>query len=86
MKQKPKNIKVYGAERCQKTLYYMNYLDEKGYDYDFYDVKENREYAEELINMYESRKLNFPTLVVNGKKLRNPRTYELEKWLAKTAR
>lgn len=84
MEPKPKRITVYGAERCHKTVFYLNYLDERGYEYDFYDVEENEDYAKALCNLYESRKLNFPTLIVNGKKLRNPRTYEVDKWLAKT--
>lgn len=76
-------IKLYGAEACHKTNYYKLLLDETKLPYQFLDVEENEEYAEELRNLYENRKLNFPTITIGKKKLRNPYKEELEKWLNK---
>ena len=39
-----------------------------------------KEAAEELRSLYETGKLNFPTILVNEKKLRNPTDKELIKW------
>lgn len=74
-------IKLYGAQRCHKTQYYQNYLKERGYVFAFLDVEKNAQFAEELRNLYPTRKLNFPTITIGVKKLRNPTTNELQKWL-----
>ena len=47
------------------------------------DVEKNKDHAEELRNLYENRKLNFPTITIGKKKLRNPYKEELVKWLNK---
>lgn len=77
------NIRVYGAGRCHKTRYYLHYLNERQMPFIFLDVEKNEAYAKELRSLYDSGKLNFPTIVINGKRLRNPRDKELEKWLNK---
>ena len=76
-------IKLYGTEDCHKTNYYMNLLDNAALTYQFLDVINNIEHAEELRGLYENRKLNFPTITIDDKKLRNPKKEELEKWLNK---
>ena len=76
-------IKLYGTERCHKTQYYKAFLHEKGLDYSFLDVDKNETYAEELRRLYENRRLNFPTITIGKKKLRNPTDKELNKWLEK---
>ncbi len=76
-------IKLYGSEDCHKTSYYKNLLDNTTLTYQFLDVKNNEEHAVELRGLYENRKLNFPTITINDKKLRNPKKEELEKWLNK---
>jgi len=76
-------IKLYGAAHCHKTSYYKELLNEKAISYQFLDVEENEDHAEALRNLYENRKLNFPTITIGDKKLRNPRRDELEKWLKK---
>ena len=76
-------IKLYGAEGCHKTNYYKFLLDETKLPYHFLDVEENEDHAEELRNLYENRKLNFPTITIGKKKLRNPYKSALEKWLNK---
>ena len=77
-------IKIYGTARCHKTQYYRKYFAAKGLAVVFLDVEQNEAYAAELRSLYESGKLNFPTLVIDGKKLRNPRSEEIEKQLKKT--
>ncbi len=78
-----KDIQFYGAARCHKTQHNMNFFQEKNILFTFFDVKENEDYAEELRNLYENRSLNFPTIMIKGKKLRNPNDNELLKWLSK---
>ena len=74
-------VKLYGAERCHKTQYYKTFLEARNLHYVFLDVEANEAYAEELRCLYESRKLNFPTVTIGAKKLRNPSDEALEKWL-----
>lgn len=76
-------IKLYGTERCHKTQYYKDFLDKKNIDYAFLDVATNDHFAEELKGLYENRKLNFPTITIGHKKLRNPSENDLNKWLSK---
>lgn len=78
-----KNITLYGAQHCHKTQFYMQWLKNQNLDFDFRDVEKNEDYAQELRNLYESGKLNFPTFLIKGKKLRNPTLPELTKWLIK---
>ena len=76
-------IKLYGSKNCHKSNYYKAFLETRNLDYVFLDVVANEFHAEELRNLYENRKLNFPTLLLNDKKLRNPSDYELNKWIKK---
>jgi arsenate reductase-like glutaredoxin family protein len=76
-------IKLYGTERCHKSHHYKTFLDHHGLEYKFLDVEINSSYAEELKGLYSNRKLNFPTITLGVKKLRNPSDKELLKWLKK---
>jgi len=76
-------VKLYGTERCHKTQYYKTFFEDRNLNYKFLDVEENLDFAEELRNLYNNRKLNFPTIIINNKKLRNPSEKELSKWLDK---
>lgn len=76
-------IKLYGAERCHKTNYYKEFLDKTKLPYKFLDVENNKDHAEELRGFYKNGKLNFPTITIGKKKLRNPSDNDLEKWLNK---
>ena len=78
-----KEIRLYGTERCHKTQYYKTFFEDYKLDYRFLDVEEYSNNAEELRNLYSTRKLNFPTITVNTKTLRNPSKKELLKWLEK---
>jgi hypothetical protein len=54
---------------------------EKGIEFDFLDVHEDDAAADELRSLYTTGKLNFPTILVGTKKLRNPKFKDLDKWL-----
>lgn len=76
-------IKLYGANGCHKTNYYKNLLDKTGLSYHFLDVEVNKDHAEALRGLYKNRTLNFPTITIGKKKLRNPDKEELLKWISK---
>ncbi len=76
-------IKLYGSKKCHKTNYYITELKKYNLDFSFLDVVENEKYAEELKSLYETRRINYPTLLLGDKKLRNPSERELHKWLTK---
>ena len=76
------NIKIYGALRCHKSCFFF-YFKSKKLDVEFLAVEKDKTAAKELRSLYTSGKLNFPTIVLGGKKLRNPRTIDLEKRLIK---
>lgn len=76
-------IKLYGAAGCHKTNYYKLLLNDTQLPYQFLDVEQNIDHAEELRGLYENRKLNFPTITIGKKKLRNPYKEELHKWINK---
>ena len=77
------NIKLYGASRCHKTQHYMRFFEAHMLDFTFLDVEESETFAEELRSLYINRKLNFPTITLDSKKLRNPSDSELLKWIQK---
>ncbi len=76
-------IKLYGADSCHKTQYYQRILDKTELPYTFLDVIANEAYGDELRSLYENRKLNFPTITIGSKKLRNPLKEDIDKWLTK---
>ena len=76
-------IKLYGADRCHKTQFYINFLNESGLQFEFLDVEVDKDHANELRGLYKNNNLNFPTITIGTKKLRNPHSEELKKWLAK---
>lgn len=76
-------IKLYGADGCHKTHYYKIVLDKIGLPYEFLDVEANENHAEELRGLYATGNLNFPTITIGKKKLRNPYKEDIEKWINK---
>jgi arsenate reductase-like glutaredoxin family protein len=76
-------IKLYGSAKCHKTKYYISELKKYKLDFHFLDVVENDEYAKELRSLYLTGRLNFPTIMLGDKKLRNPKDADLKKWLIK---
>lgn len=77
------NIKLYGTERCHKTNYYKRFLENLNLEFNFLDVELNEKNAEALRGLYENRRLNFPTITIGDKKLRNPSDAALNKWIEK---
>lgn len=74
-------IILYGADGCHKTDYYKSFFDTRHLPYTFLDVEANETNNRELCNLYEGGKLNFPTITIGKKKLRNPSKNELNKWI-----
>lgn len=83
MKEKKNDIRLYGAARCHKTQFYIDFFKNKQLEFTFLDVEADETAASELRSLYTNGRLNFPTITINGKKLRNPRTTELERWIEK---
>ncbi|WP_299556903.1 glutaredoxin domain-containing protein [Seonamhaeicola sp.] len=77
------DIKLYGAERCHKTRYYKTFLETRNLNYMFLDVETDPIAAKELRSLYTNGKLNFPTITIDNKKLRNPSDKDLDKWINK---
>jgi arsenate reductase-like glutaredoxin family protein len=77
------NIKLYGSADCHKSSFYRKFLNDSGLPYNFLDVIVDKDAAEELRSLYTNGKLNFPTITIGAKKLRNPHTEELKKWIAR---
>lgn len=73
------NIKRYGVEKIHRAQYYKIFLETRNTHYAFLDVIQNEVNAEELRNLFENRKLYFPTISIGDKKLRNPSDKELQK-------
>lgn len=78
-------IKLFGHKDCHKTKMYQAHLQEKGVQFVFRDVHENDDAANELRSLYENGRLNFPTILIGSKKLRNPKFSDLDKWLSSIA-
>tara|TARA_B100000809_G_C15137276_1_gene531230 strand:- start:1992 stop:2246 length:255 start_codon:yes stop_codon:yes gene_type:complete len=76
-------VVLYGSNACHKTKYYMDYLSKIKIEYVFYDVIKDIDSAADLRRLYETDKLNFPTILIGDKKLRNPSDNDLNRWLAK---
>ena len=76
-------ITLYGADRCHKTQHYLRFLKEHQLDFVFLDVEKDEESAKELKSLYTTGRLNFPTITIDAKKLRNPSDAELLKWIEK---
>ena len=76
-------IKVYGADSCHKTQQYLRFLKEHNKEFLFLDVEKNEESATELRSLYSNGKLNFPTITINTKKLRNPSDEKILRWIDK---
>lgn len=76
-------IILYGAQRCSKTRFYQDWLKEHHCAFTFKDVEQSKEAEVELRALYDTGRLNFPTLMIGDKKLRNPSESTLQKWLSK---
>lgn len=80
-KEQDVSIKLFGHKECHKTQLYRSHLEKKGVQFVFLDVHEDDAAANELRSLYTTAKLNFPTILIGTKKLRNPKLEDLDKWL-----
>ena len=71
------DITLYGADRCHKTQHYIRFFKGRNIDFVFLDVEKNETHANTLRSLYTNGKLNFPTITIDQKKLRNPSDSEL---------
>lgn len=76
------DITLFGELRCYKTRYYRDALDERGLNYELAEVDKDEESARRLADLTGSA-TKFPTFLIKGKKLRNPRLSELDARLAR---
>jgi hypothetical protein len=51
--------------------------------YVFLNIENSAKSETALRKLYENRNLNFPTIIIDHKKLRNPSDKELQKWIDK---
>ena len=78
-------VRLYGAYRCHKTRLYAAELKEHGVDFILRDVEDDAEAAVELRALFGNDPdghTKFPTLLINGKRVRNPRLRDLVRILA----
>ncbi|UPS92188.1 MULTISPECIES: glutaredoxin family protein [unclassified Bizionia] len=78
-----KTITLFGSENCHKTIYYQNFFESRNLKFTFHDVLMNDNFAQELRNLYPNGNLHFPTILIDEKRLRNPKDKDLLKWLNK---
>lgn len=76
-------ITLYGADRCHKTQHYIRFFQDRNIEFVFLDVEKDEKHAVALRSLYTNGKLNFPTITLDAKKLRNPSDNELVKWMDK---
>jgi arsenate reductase-like glutaredoxin family protein len=79
-------IQLFGTKKCHKTAYYKVFLETRKLRYVFLDIENNEENETKLRNLYKNKKLNFPTITIDSKKLRNPSDSTLQKWIDKKKR
>lgn len=76
------DITLFGQLRCHKTRYYRNALEERGLAYEMAETDKDEEAARRLSELTGSAD-KFPTFLIKGRKLRNPRLPELDARLAR---
>lgn len=74
---------LFGSITCHKTNYYKAFLELEKREFTFRDVLKYPEFADKLRNLYPNKYLHFPTILINEKRLRNPKDKDLLKWLNK---
>lgn len=83
MKKYPNQIVLYGSSTCYKTNALLRFLQEIDRPFLFFDVEKDPEKAQELRNMYFFKRLIYPTLLVDDKKMKEPAFFEVELLLRK---
>jgi glutaredoxin-like YruB-family protein len=59
-----KNITIYSTPTCPYCILVKNYLDQKGIEYDYIDVSEDQEKAQEMIK--KSGQEGVPVVDIDG--------------------
>lgn len=75
-------ITLYSRDGCHRTGQILNELNRHGVDYRYANVEINPEARDELIALTGSAE-KFPTIVIAGRKIRNPSGKDLECELAR---
>ena len=78
------HVTLYGSNECHKTLAYKRHLEGLGVGHEFLDVRLDAEAAEHLRSCYADRRLNYPTIVIGERRMRNPPLLKLEKELRRS--
>ena len=76
------DVILFGERGCRKVQYYANVLQERGIDYCLAAIDEDPKAAERLAALFDGA-LKFPTLLIKGRKIRNPKLSKLDKELAR---
>lgn len=75
-----KRIELYGADWCLKSSNLRNYMQSQWIEFDDFNVETDKD-AEERVRKFYDGKLKFPTVVIDGKHIKNPSLKELDKFL-----
>ena len=73
---------LFGTIDCHKTRFYEDVLRSREIDFVLKDVTRDKAAEDELRTLFSNRQAHFPTFLIAGKKLRNPKLRELERALA----
>ena len=78
-------VRLYGARSCHKSRFYQDALNDRQVSVVFRDVEEDQDAAGELRLIFGNDPeghTKFPTFLINGKRIRNPRLRDLDRALA----
>ena len=79
------DVRLYGARACHKSRFYEDALKERKVEYVFRDVEADKEAARELSAIFgadPAGHTKYPTFLIKGKRLRNPRLRDLDRALS----
>ena len=77
------DVTIFGRDDCKKARVYQRALEERGVPYHFAAINQDPEAAAALAALYVDGALKAPTLLIKGRRLRNPTIHDLEKVLAR---
>ena len=74
------DLKVYGADWCPKTALLKNFLQAEWIDFEYLNPETDENAKQDLMKLYDG-KVKFPTVIKNGKHIKNPSIGDLKKFL-----
>lgn len=77
------DVTLFGKLRCNKTRFYQAELEARGIVFELAEVDKDTDAARRLTELAGDPN-KFPTLEINGRKVRNPTLPDLEKELARS--